>query len=207
MSIHFLCPIRIELTSLIDDGFSVGLAFAAGFSEAFSSSWIGMASPTNLSIPFTIRIQDTVWPWNKDWTWTSILYLPLWLQRGQIVHCLGSTLQYEFLPDLEASYILGIKIDFLLLSVTEEHRRIVQFRLFPNLLRSIVWITSGLLTTFSNRCAHSCSKFPCRSSLACICARGGCVRISTLSSWPGALGFPTALWPTVNSSIISVTAP
>ena len=60
---------------------------------------------------------------------------------------------------------------------------------------------------FSNRCSYSCSRSPCRSSLACIYARGGCVRISTSSSWPGALGFSTALWETGNSSIISATAP
>ena len=99
-------------------------------------------------------------PWNKDWTWTSILYLPLWLQRCQIVHCLGSTLQYEFLPDLEASYILGIKIDFLLLLVMEEYRRIVQFWLFSNLLRSIVWITSGLLTIFQIVARNLAASFP-----------------------------------------------
>ena len=55
-------------------------------------------------------------------------------------------LLHEFLLDLEASYILGIKMDFLFLLVTEEHRTIVQFRLISNLLRSIVWTTSGLLT-------------------------------------------------------------
>ena len=60
---------------------------------------------------------------------------------------------------------------------------------------------------FSNRCSYSCSKFPCCSSLACVSARGGCVRISTLSSWPGALVVTTALWPTGHSSIISATAP
>ena len=45
-----------------------------------------------------------------------------------------------------ATYILGIKIDILLLLVTEEHRRIVKLRLISNLLRSTVWITSGLRT-------------------------------------------------------------
>ena len=34
--------------------------------------------------------------------------------------------------------------------MTEENRRIVQFRLISNLLRSIVWITSGLLTIFKS---------------------------------------------------------
>ena len=65
---------------------------------------------------------------------------------GEIVHCFGSTVLFEFLLDLEATYILGLKIDFLFLLVTEEHGRIVQFRPISNLLRSIVWITSGLLT-------------------------------------------------------------
>ena len=80
MSIHCLCSIGVKSQPLVDDGFNIGLAFAAGFPKLFSSSWIGMASLTNLSIPFTIRIQDTVRSWNKDWTWNSILYLPLWLQ-------------------------------------------------------------------------------------------------------------------------------
>ena len=48
--------------------------------------------------------------------------------------------------DLEATFVLGIKIELLLLLVTEEYRRIVQLRLISNLLRSIVWIPSGLLT-------------------------------------------------------------
>ena len=51
-----------------------------------------------------------------------------------------------FFLDLEATYILGTKSDLLSLLLTEEHRRIVQFRLISCLLRSIVWITSGLLT-------------------------------------------------------------
>ena len=59
MSIHVLCSIGIVSQPLVDDGFSIGLAFAAGFPEAFFSSWIGMASLTNLSIPLSIRIQDT----------------------------------------------------------------------------------------------------------------------------------------------------
>ena len=51
---------EIKFTSLVDDGFNTGLAFAAGFPEAFPSSWIGMASLTNLSTPFTVLIQDMV---------------------------------------------------------------------------------------------------------------------------------------------------
>ena len=75
MSIHCLCSIGVKPQPLVDDGFSTGLVFAAGFPEAFSSSWIGMASLANLSIPFTIPIQDSVWSLNRDWTWTSILYI------------------------------------------------------------------------------------------------------------------------------------
>ena len=60
MSIHCLCPIGVESQPLVDDGYSTGLDFAAGFTEAVSSSWIGMASLTNLSIPITILIQDSV---------------------------------------------------------------------------------------------------------------------------------------------------
>ena len=65
----------------------------------------------------------------------------------QNVHCFGFILLFQFLFDLEATYTLGTKIDFLFLLVTEGQRRIVQLRLISNLLRSIVWITSGLLTT------------------------------------------------------------
>ena len=60
MSIHCLCSIGVKFTLLVDDGFSIGLAFAAGFTEALSSSWIGITSLTYLSIPFTIRFQDMV---------------------------------------------------------------------------------------------------------------------------------------------------
>ena len=80
MSIHCLCPIRIKSQPLVDDGFNIGLAFAASFPEAVSSSWIGMASLTYLSIQVTILIQDSVRSLNKGWTWTSILYLPSFLQ-------------------------------------------------------------------------------------------------------------------------------
>ena len=212
MSIHFLCPIGIKFTSLVDDGFSIGLAFAAGFPEAFSSSCIGTG--------FSGKFVNTVHNFDPRYglilkqrlnfnfnTVSSAVIANLCPRLGQIVHCFGSTLLYELLLDLVATYILGIKIDFLFLLVTEQHRRIVHFRTISNLLRSIVWITSGLLTFFSNRCSFSCNRFPCRSSLACTSARGGCVIISCLSSWPDAAGFPGALWPTGNSSIISATAP
>ena len=128
-----------------------------------------------LSIAFTIRIQDTVWSWKQRLN-LKLQYCIfrcdcktfLCPRRGQIAHCF-----------------------------TEEHRRIVQFRLISNLLRSIVFDNFSSSDNFSNLCSYSCSRSPCRSSLACISARGGCVRISTLSNWPG------ALWPTGNSSIMS----
>ena len=60
MSIHFLCSIGIKFQLLVDDGFNIGLAFAAGFPEALSSSWIGIASLTYFSTPFTILIQEVV---------------------------------------------------------------------------------------------------------------------------------------------------
>ena len=67
---------------------------------------------------------------------------------------------YEFLLDLEATNILGIKVD-LFLMVTEEHRRrIVQFRLISNLLRSKVWITAGLLTIFQIVARILATSFP-----------------------------------------------
>ena len=53
LSIEFLCSIGVKSQTLVDDVFNLGLAFAAGFPEAFSSSWIGTTSRTNLSIPFT----------------------------------------------------------------------------------------------------------------------------------------------------------
>ena len=67
---------------------------------------------------------------------------------GQIVYCFGSTLWYEFLLDLEASYFLGIKVDFLFLLVTEENRGIVQSRPNSNLLRSTIRIIFGSLVVF-----------------------------------------------------------
>ena len=48
MSIHCLCSIGIVSQPLVDDGFNLGFAFAPGFTEAFSSSWIGMASRLNV---------------------------------------------------------------------------------------------------------------------------------------------------------------
>ena len=60
MSIHLLCSIGIKFQLLVDDGFKTGLDFAAGFTEDLSSSWIGIASLTFFSTPFTILIQEVV---------------------------------------------------------------------------------------------------------------------------------------------------
>ena len=65
-------------------------------------------------------------------TVSSVLIANLCPRLGQIVHCFGSTFWYEFLLDLEATYTLEKKIDLLVLLVTEEHRRIVQFRLISS---------------------------------------------------------------------------
>ena len=45
---------------LVDDGLNIGLAFAAGFPEALSSSRIGIASLTSFSTPLKILIQEVV---------------------------------------------------------------------------------------------------------------------------------------------------
>ena len=80
MSIHLLCPTGKKFHSLVDDGFSIGFAFAACLPEALSSSWTGIASLTYFSTPFEILIQDMVWSSNNDGTSTSIHYLPIDLQ-------------------------------------------------------------------------------------------------------------------------------
>ena len=207
MSIHCLCSLGVKSQPLVDYGFSTRLAFTAGYPEAFSSSWIGMASVANLSIPFTILIQDSVWSLNKDWTWTSILHLPCLLQTWVSETGLNRTLLwihpfFLFRFDLEATYILGIKIDFLLLLVTDcptsTHLKLASEHSLGN-----IWSSDN----FSNRCLYSCNKFPFRSSLACVFARGGSVGISCFSSWLDATGLPGVLRSTDNSAIISATAP
>ena len=66
MSTHSRCSIGTVSQPLVDDGFNIGLAFAAGFPESLSSSWIGIASLAYISTPFTILIQDVVRSSNKD---------------------------------------------------------------------------------------------------------------------------------------------
>ena len=165
-----------------------------GFTETFSS-WIGISSLTKLSIPFTILIQDTVWSWHKDWNLNfnavpSVVIANFCPRPGQIVHCFGSILLFEFLHDVELSYILGKKIHFLFLLVTEKHRRncptSTDVKPASEHCLDKFWSSDN----FSNRCSYNFNKFPCRSSLACIPAIGNCVIISTLCSWPGALGYP-----------------
>ena len=60
MPIHFLCCIGMKFQLLVYDGFNIGLAFPAGFPEALSSSWIGIASKTYFSTPLTILIEEVV---------------------------------------------------------------------------------------------------------------------------------------------------
>ena len=64
------------------------------------------------------------------------------------MHRFRSTPLHNFPFHLDVTCILGIKIDSSLHSVTEEHRTIVQLRPISNLLRSTIWITSGLLVVF-----------------------------------------------------------
>ena len=132
--------------------FSFGLAFCSWFLRSFiflldwhgfSDKFVNTVHSSNPRYGSILKQRLNPELQYRIFRFDCILLCP---RRGQVVHCFGSTILYEFLLDLEASYILGIKIDFQLLLVSEEHRRIVQFRLISNLLRSIVWITSGLLT-------------------------------------------------------------
>ena len=75
-SIYFLSRTGIETEVNVTVGFCLGLALAMDLTNAMSSSsWVDIACRTNLSAPFTIRTQDTVWSPNKDGTWTSILFV------------------------------------------------------------------------------------------------------------------------------------
>ena len=149
MSIHFLCLIGTEFTSLIDDGFCTGLDFAAGFPGAFSSSWIGMAYVTNLSILFTIGIQDSVWSLNKDWTGTSTLCFPLWLQTFMSETGPNRTLlwihPFILVPWWSRGNVYSRHKDWFP-SPLGDGRAQKNCPISTNL--NTVWITSGLLTIF-----------------------------------------------------------
>ena len=135
-------------------------------------------------------------------SWTSILCLPCLLQTfmsetGPWRTSLSTTL-FIWVPffDLEATFVLGIKIELLFLLVTEEYRRIVQLRLISNLLRSIVWIPSGVLT-ISQIVPHVLA-LGFLVALHWLILRGRRVRIFCFSA---------ALWSTGNSASTTVTAP
>ena len=161
---------------------------------------------------FDIRIEDTVWSWNKDWTCTSILYLPYWLQTIMSETGPNRTLRWMHplirVPSWSRGIVYSRHKDWFPSSLGEGRAKKncpTSTNLKPVSEHSLdnFWSSDN----FSNRCSYSCNKFLCRSSLACTSARGGCVRISCSSSWPDAAGFPEALWPTGNSSIISATSP
>ena len=126
----------IKSNLLVDDGFNIGLAFTADFPEALSSSsWIGIASLTyffnsfhNLN-PKGGLILESRWNFNFNAV-SSVSLENLCPRQGRIVHRFLSTLLRNFPVHLEVTSVLGIKIDSLLHSVMEEHRRIVQ--LLPN---------------------------------------------------------------------------
>ena len=203
---------RRRVRPLVDDGFDIGLAFAAGFLEAFSSSWIGMASLTNLPIPFTILVQDSVWSLNKDWTLTLILYLSCSLQTPLSETGPKRTLlwihPFIFVPFWNRGNVISRHKDWfasLLGDGREKKNCPTSTDLKPASEHSLdnFWSSDN----FSNRSSYTCNRFPCRSSLACNSARGGCVKISCLSNWSVAIGFTRALRPIGNSSIISAAAP
>ena len=131
LSVQSECSPNLLLMTLV---VFLGLAFAAGFSEAFSSSCIRMPL-TSLSILFTIRIQDTIWLWNKDWPWTSMLYPPLWLQT-----CMSEILCSS--------------------RWRKSKEELSNFDYSQTMLRSIVWKTSGLLTMFQIVARIFAASFP-----------------------------------------------
>ena len=153
MSIHFLSLIGMKFQLLVDDGFNIGLAFAAGFSEALSSSWIGIASLTYFSTWFTILIQEVVWSSNKDGTLTSTLYLL----------CVLHTFMSETGPK-RASLSIHPFAQFSFSSRGNAYFRHKDWFFAPfgggrawkncptstnsKLLRSTIWITSDLLIVF-----------------------------------------------------------
>ena len=141
---------------LVDAGFKIGIAFAAGLSEAYSPSWIGIASLTCLSTPLTIFIQEVVWSSNRDRIQTSTLFPPIVLQTftsktkpNRSLLLIHPFAQFSYSSSRGSTYS-RIKIGSSVLSVVEEHRRSVQLLPKSNLLRSTIWIVSGLLAVFQN---------------------------------------------------------
>ena len=120
MSVHFLCPLGMMTVFVLVrfcSGFPRSFLFLLdrhGFSDKFvntvhystSKIWFDLETKMEPKLQYCIFRCDCK------------LLRPRWVQ---IVHCFGSTLCYEFLLDLEASFFLGIKIDFFLLLVTEGH--------------------------------------------------------------------------------------
>ena len=115
---------------LVDAGFKIGLAFAARLPEAHSPSWIGIASLTYFST--TILIQEVVWSSNEIEIQTSTLYPPIVLQTftsntrpNRSLLLIHPFALFSYSSSRGSTYS-RIKIGSSVLSVMEEHRRIVQ---------------------------------------------------------------------------------
>ena len=103
----------------------------------------------SFSIPFTILIQDSVWSLNKDWT--SILYLPCLLQTFLSETGPNRTLiwvhPFILIPFDFRGNVYSRRKDWFPSPLGDRSEQMnCPTRLISNLLRSIVWITSGLLT-------------------------------------------------------------
>ena len=177
-SVHCLCSIGVKSQPHVDVSFIIGLVFAAGFPKAFSSSRIGMASLTNLSIPFTTLI----WPSNF-WIKQSHQYSIFRMHCKHYMSEIGPNRTLLWInpffrvPTWSRGIVNSRQKDWFFLLVTEEHRRIVQFRPIFNPASEHSLDNFWSSDNFSNRCLYSCNKFPCRSSLTCTSARKGCVWI------------------------------
>ena len=108
MSIHCHCSIGKKSQPLVDDGFNIGLAFAAGFpklSLPLGSAWL-LWQICQYRSQFESKIRFDLGTKIEPELQYCILRSDCKLlcpRRDQIAHCFGSTLWYEFLLDLEAS--------------------------------------------------------------------------------------------------------
>ena len=149
----FLCPIGRKSRPLVDDDFSIGLAFATDFSEAFSSSWIdfsdkfvnivhnsnpryGLQRNVELELQYCIVCHDCK------------LSRP---RERRISHYHESTIFHVFILHLDASCILDMMSFSFRLDVTSMKK-------FCPI--STNWITSGLLTSFQIFARVLAASFP-----------------------------------------------
>ena len=57
-SIHCLCSLRVKSQPLVDDSFNIGLAFAAGFSKAFSDKFVNTVHNSYPRLGFIFKCMD-----------------------------------------------------------------------------------------------------------------------------------------------------